>query len=216
MAITRLQTLSAAAVLLAAGAASAQVARNGITILVDDPVLEPGQSTTIRMEAYFDARDYAMERVVTSLRSSAGAQGLSEPRVVGSLAGAGSSGGMVDAGGVGGIIAGQLHGIGEIYGDPTNPIAFWEATYTAPVDVAAPFEVRLMTETIFFDVYLERASSGSESRLDDLAEGEATIRVVPAPAGVVALGGLLVAVGRRRESRRIASAPIASPRGVGG
>ncbi|MEQ8315878.1 MAG: hypothetical protein RIE77_08375 [Phycisphaerales bacterium] len=73
MTSTRSTVLAAAAVLLAAGAASAQIARNGITILVDDPVLEPGQSTTIRMEAYFDPRDHAMGFVETSLRSSAGA-----------------------------------------------------------------------------------------------------------------------------------------------
>ncbi|MEQ9095201.1 MAG: hypothetical protein RIE32_02945 [Phycisphaerales bacterium] len=195
---TRTTTLSALALLLAAGAASAQIAANGITILVDDPVLEPGQSTTVRMEAYFDARDYCMSAVATSLLSSAGAQGLEGPRLLGTMDGPGTTAGVIDGAGVTGIIAGQLHMLGGIYGDPSNPIAFWEATYTAPSDVAAAFDVGLTTETSGFFVYLERDSHLYESRLDDFAEGEATIRVVPAPAGVVVLGGLLVAAGRRR------------------
>ncbi|MEQ8315879.1 MAG: hypothetical protein RIE77_08380 [Phycisphaerales bacterium] len=109
-----------------------------------------------------------------------------------------STAGVIDGAGVSGIIAWQFHFFGGVYGDPSNPIAFWEATYTAPVDVAAPFDVGLMTETIVFDVYFDRTSPAFESRLDDFAEGEATIRVVPAPAGVVVLGGLLLTVGRRR------------------
>lgn len=204
---TRSSMLSALALLLAAGAAPAQMAANGITILVDDPVLEPGQSTTIRMEAYFDPSDYAMGKVVTSLRSSAGAQGLSEPRLVRPMDGPGTTAGVIDGAGVSGIIAWQLHFFGGIYGDPSNPITFWEATYTAPSDVAAPFDTGLMTETTLFEVYFDRTSVGSESRLDDFAEGEATIRVVPAPAGVFVLGGLLLTARRRRETRRATDAP---------
>jgi hypothetical protein len=198
MASTRSNTLATAALLLATGAASAQIAANGITILVDDPVLEPGDSTTVRMEAYFDPSDYAMAQVATSLLSSTGAQGLSDPRLVVPMAGPGTTAGVIDSAGVGGIIAGQLNVLTGIYADDSNPIAFWEATYTAPSVVATPFDVGLMTETITFDVYFRRVSPESESRLGDFAEGEATIRVVPAPAGVVVLGGLLLTVRRRR------------------
>ncbi len=188
----------AAALLLAAGAASAQTAANGITILVDDPVLEPGQATTVRMEAYFDASDYCMSGVATNLLSSAGSQGLSDLRLTRPMAGPGTTVGVIDGTGVSGIIAGQLHFLGGIYGDTSNPIAFWEATYTAPGDVATPLDVGLTTETTRFDVYIRISTARTESRLGDFAEGEATIRVVPAPAGVVVLGGLLVAARRRR------------------
>lgn len=195
---TATTSLSTAALLLATGAASAQIARNGITILVGDDTLMPGESTTIRMEAYFDPRDYAMAGVATSLLSSAGAQGLGDLRLVRPMDGPGTSEGTINDRGVNLILAGQLNGLAGIYADGSNPIAFWEATYTAPSDVAAPLDVGLMTETIRFDVYFELSSPESESRLDDFAEGQATIRVVPAPAGVVVLGGLLLTVRRRR------------------
>lgn len=198
MTSTRENALATAALLLASAAASAQIAANGITILVDDPVLEPGQSTTVRMEAYFDPRDYCMAGLETSLLSSAGVQGWSDLSLVRPMNGPSTTAGMIDDTGVSGIVAGQLHGFSAIYGDPSNPITFWEATYTAPTDVAAAFEVGLTTDTIRFDVYIEYSSATSGSRLGDLAEGEATIRVVPSPAGMVVLGGLLLTVGRRR------------------
>ncbi|MEQ9095200.1 MAG: hypothetical protein RIE32_02940 [Phycisphaerales bacterium] len=206
---TRSSMLSTLALLLTAGAAGAQIAANGITILVDDPVLEPGQSTTVRMEAYFDARDFCMSWVATSLLSSAGAQGLEGPSLIQPMDGPGATAGVIDGAGVGGIIAGQLHGfIGAgIFGDPTNPMAFWEVTYTAPTDVAAPLSVELETLTTRFDVHTDPWEFSEESRLDDFAEGEATIRVVPAPAGVAVLGGLLLAA--RREPRRIVRPPVA-------
>jgi hypothetical protein len=198
MTSTRENTLATAALLLATTAASAQIAANGITILVADPVLEPGASTTVRMEAYFDPRDYCMAGLETSLLSSAGAQGWSDLSLVRPMAGPSTTAGMIDDTGVSGIIAGQVHFLAGIEGDTSNPIAFWEATYTAPADVAAAFEVGLTTDTIRFDVYIEMGSARAASRLGDLAEGEATIRVVPSPAGMVVLGGLLLTVGRRR------------------
>lgn len=193
-------TLSTAALLLAATAASAQIARNGITITVGDDTLLPGESTTIRMEAYFDPMDYCMAAVATSLLSSAGVQGLSDLRLVSPMDGVGTDVGVIDAGGVSGILAGQLNGLGGIYGDPSNPIAFWEATYTAPLDVAVAFDIDLMTRSSRFDVYPDMMGLFTEPRLDDFAEGAAMIRVVPAPAaGVVVLGGLVFSVARRRR-----------------
>ncbi len=198
MTITRAKTLSAAALLLTAGAASAQIAANGITIVVDDDTLRPGESTTIRMEAYFDdAADYAVAQVITDLLSSGGGQGLSDPRML-RPPWLGMPG-VVGPEGVLGINCGQVNSpTAEIYADPSNPIAFWEVTYTAPADVAAPFDLSLTTMTEDFCVFPVRSSSLCQSRLGDFAEGEATIRVVPAPAGVVVLGGLLMCARRRR------------------
>lgn len=194
----RTRTASTVALLLLATAATdGQVASNGITIIVDDDTLMPGESTTIRMEAYFDPRDYAMAGVATSLLSSAGAQGLSDLRLVRPMDGPGTSEGTINDRGVNLILAGQLNGLAGIYADGSNPIAFWEASYTAPSDVTTPFDVGLTTETIRFDVYFELSSPESETRLDDFAEGSATIRVVPAPAGALVLGGLLLTARRR-------------------
>ncbi|MEO1279109.1 MAG: hypothetical protein AAFV77_09150, partial [Planctomycetota bacterium] len=98
------------------------------------------------------------------------------------------------------ITAGQLHfpPTSGIYADDSNPIAFWQATYTAPADVSTLFEIDLSTMTRRYDVYVDRASSRSESRLDELIEGFGTITVIPAPASfaVLVLGAACV---RRRR-----------------
>lgn len=80
--------------------------------------------------------------------------------------------------------------------DPSDPIAFWEATFTAPTD-AGGFTVDLSTQTTVFAVYIEQFSARSESRLGGLTEGAATITVVPAPASALVLLGM-VAMRRRR------------------
>ena len=184
---------------LTATTALAQVATNGINIVVDDPELLPGESTTIRLEGYFGGRDYAVAGIGTWLTSSVGEEGLSNLRLLAPMAGPGTSAGFIGETGVRGIVAGQLN-FHSIYADDTNPMPFWEATYTAPSDVATPIDVLLETRTSRFDVYIDRQSSQSESRLDDFADGTATIRVIPAPAGVVALVGVLLAPRRRRAA----------------
>jgi len=196
-----MRVLATVAVVLATAAASAQaqLEPSGLRILVDDETLLPGESTTIRLEAYFDsARDYCVGRIGTWLDSSAGAAGLSDVRLFGPLKGAGTTAGSPGERGVRGILAGQINGLADIYGDPSNPIAFWEATYTAPVDVAEPFDVMLETRTSFFYVYPDMYSARTESRLDGFQDDTATIRVIPAPAGVVALLGIVIC-GRRRR-----------------
>lgn len=194
---------TAAALLAIAATTHAQTARNGVNIIVDDPTLELGESTTIRMEAYFDPALYCMGGIATSLVSSAGSVGLSDLRLLAPMNGPGTTPGALSGTGVNGIISGQLHGfIGAgIYGDPTNPMPFWEATYTAPPTTTDPLTVDLFTETTRFDVYLVRDSAQSESRVDVMQEGFAQINIVPAPAGAVVLAGLALPALRRRRSR---------------
>lgn len=196
---------STAAVVLATAAATAhaQLAPSGLDIVVEDDTLLPGQSTTIRLEARFDStRDYCVAAIGTWLDSSAGAEGLSDIRLVGALAGPGTSAGEPTERGVRGILAGQLNGLGDIYGDPSNPIAFWEATYTAPVEVVEAFDVELETRTSRFDVYPYMYSARTESRLDGFEDDTATIRVVPAPASAAVLLGVMIG-GRRRRNEHV-------------
>ncbi|MEO1278511.1 MAG: hypothetical protein AAFV77_06120 [Planctomycetota bacterium] len=102
-----------------------------------------------------------------------------------------------------GILAGQIHGLAGIYGDTTNPMPFWEATYTAPLAGAEPIFVDLATATTRFAVYVDAQSASSESRLGDFAEGAARIHIVPAPAGALVLAptALAMPAWRRRRER---------------
>ncbi len=176
----------------------------GITIDVDEPVLAPGDSTTVRLWASFDsAQDYAMAGVATSLLADSGGIDIdvawSDIGLVSPMNGPGTSAGLPDAGGYVGIIAGQLHfPIAGPGADTSDPIAFWEATFTAPTDAGA-FAVDLSTLTTTFAVYIDPDSAIAESRLDGLTEGTGRIIVVPAPASALVLFGLLAT--RRRASR---------------
>lgn len=171
-----------------------------IIIEVDEPVLGPGQrSTTIRLFAQFDdARDYAIAGIATSFATDRGSTGFSDLRLVAPMDGPGTSAGLPSAIGIENIIAGQLNfPLAMVYADPGNPIAFWECVFTTSME-PAPTEIELSTVTSRFDVYVDRGSARSESRLGDLVEGSATIIIIPAPATGLALLGVL-ALGRRRR-----------------
>ena len=187
------------AVLTTLIATSVALAQPAITIEVQDPVLMPGESTVVTMFAGFDPSDYAMAGVSGDFLSSVGSTGFTDAMILDPMT---IPRGVVTPGeatsrGFEGLIASQLN-FHDIRADPTNPIAFWQATYTAPLDASVPFEVALSITTTRYDVYMWRDSSSSESRLADLVEGSATIRVIPAPAStlVVAIG--VLAVCRRR------------------
>jgi len=198
----------AAGVLGAAAPVLAQEPAYGLRLLVDDAELLPGQSTTIRLEAFFDdTRDYAMGGVATDLLFPGAGDGLRDPTLLDPMDGPGTEPGVPGGDGVTGILAGQLHAfpypMPPYLGDPSNPMAFFEVTYTAPADVpAGGLTLDLATRTSRFTVYLERYRSASESRLDELAEASATIRVVPAPgaAAALALGGLCAIARPRRRA----------------
>lgn len=176
------------------------MAQSEVFFEIDDEVLGPGESTTVRLWVAFPPSDHSLAGILTDVRSSVGSDGFSELSLISPLDGPGTSSGTPSTTGIDEIIAGQLmFPICGIAGCPmsVNPVAFWEATYTVPID-ATPMLVELTTMTSRLDVYPELLNPRSESRLDGLLEGEATIRVVPAPAGaaLIGLGGLL---GRRRR-----------------
>ncbi|NRA56717.1 MAG: hypothetical protein HRU13_01175 [Phycisphaerales bacterium] len=192
---------SAAATLALSGTALAQ-SPGEVIIEIDEPVLALGDSTTVRILAGYGAGDYAMAGIFTDLLADAGGIDLSSAwsgvGLIAPMDGPGTTAGVADGNGFTGIIAGQLNfPPGGIYAPPAlNPIPFWEATFTAPTDAGA-FVVDLSTLTDRFDVYPVRDSARSESRLDGLSEGSGRIIVVPSPAGILVLGGLL-ALRRRR------------------
>ncbi|MEQ8318319.1 MAG: hypothetical protein RIE77_05005 [Phycisphaerales bacterium] len=189
---------TATTALLAIGGTA--LAQPAITIEVDNPVLMPGESTLVTMFAGFDSsEDYAMGGLTTDLAISTGSEGWSGAELVFPMAGPGTDPGVRSPAGYDEIIAGQVHHPFEAYfADATNPIAFWQATYTAPIDVAAPFDVDLTTATTRYAVYVDMHAYLSVSRLDDLTEGAATIRVIPAPASALVLAGGVLAMRRRR------------------
>lgn len=181
---------------------STVLAQPAITIEVENPVLRPGESTVVTMFAGFESGPfwYAMGGLETDLRTSVGSDGWTDVTLLRPMVGPGTLPGTPSAAGFDEIIAGQLHFPGaEIFADPTNPIAFWQATYTAPSDPASPFDIELETITSRYTVYFYRDDSGSGSQLADLTEGAATIRVIPAPASALVLASGLAAPRRRRE-----------------
>mgnify|MGYP001793981569 CR=1 FL=1 len=180
--------LRTVALISLASASTAALAQPAITIEIDDPVLLPGESTTVRMFAGYGHGDYAVAAIVTDFVTSVGSDGWSDVRLLEPMDGPGTSPGDASASGFDGILSGQLNfPEPDLYADPTNPIAFWQATYTAPIDISAPLDIDLSTVTSRYDVYIASFSSRSESRLDELVEGAGTITVIPAPASAAVL-----------------------------
>lgn len=182
------------------GVASIGLAQSSFYFEIEHTTLLPGQSTQVQLWAAFPAADHSVAGIWTSLHNGTGSEGFSDLRILSSLDGPGTTAGTLSPTGVDDILVGQLmFPICSIVGCPLsiNPIAFWEATYTAPAD-ATPMALDLATLTSRFDVYPELLNPRSESRIEGLVEASATIHIVPAPAGAFALVMGLVCVRRRR------------------
>lgn len=181
---------------LLSAAAPAQ-AQSSIVIDVDNPTLAPGESTGVTLAALWHD-GFAMAGVDTDLLVSTGSEGWSDLRLIAPMNGPGTSAGSLTPLGVEGILAGKLNFPATGIPPDPNPILFWQGVYTAPTDVATPFDVDLSTSTSRFDVYIERPSSTTRSLLPGFTEGNATIRVIPAPASALVLAGLALTTRRRR------------------
>lgn len=192
------RTLAIASLALSAGTACAQTVN--LTIDIENPVIARGQSTTVTLLAEFSTGDYAVAGIATDL---VGEDALGSPagrwsdwQLVAPMDGPGTSAGEPSGRfDVTGILAGQLNfPPARIYADPANPIAFWQATFTA-LEVGY---IDFSTRTSRLDMYPEMASGRSESRLDVLVEGSARLFIpVPAPASAAPLLGLGVLARRR-------------------
>ncbi|UYV13344.1 MAG: hypothetical protein NCW75_03445 [Phycisphaera sp.] len=172
----------AAIVLASTSVALVQTESYTIEIQVDRPVLEPGEFARVILAPAFDtSRDWAMAAVSFDLaapRMGEGISGLSGMPPWDSMP---SSPIRCDIG-LCGFLAGQLNfPAADIYADPSSPLPAFEFSYMAP-DVSEPAEVVFETRTNRFDVYPDRESSVSASRLDEFTEGSATILVVPCRA----------------------------------
>lgn len=188
-----------AALLTAAAPAMAQPSSAEIVFDVDSDTLLPGQSTTVTLSAVWPADEYAFARTMTELISSSGSEGFSDWALIPPMDFAATSPGEASPIGIDGIVAWQNNVFPAGSGpDFSNPIAFWRATYTAPADVATAFDVDLTTHTSEFEAYVRPQSFDTRSYLDGLVEGNATIRVIPAPASVTVLGGAALMIRRRR------------------
>ena len=181
----------------AAAGASAQ----SINIDIANPTLTPGESTLITLTASYSVGDYAVAGIATDLVVNQIQGGLSDPQLIAPMDGPGTSAGTLGPGGITGIFAGQLNfPPAFIFADPSNPIAFFSMEYTWDGSLSGPVLLDIETRTSRFDVYVDRDSARSESRLADLVESRGMI-VIPAPSGAVLLGlGALLAGRRRRAS----------------
>ena len=181
--------------------ATPALAQSSVIIDAEHDTLLPGQSTTVTLSATFPTTDIAIQSIRTDLRTSLGVDGFSDWLVLDPLDGAGTTPGDPTDVGFESIIAGQLYfpptGIPP---DSRNPIPFWSATYTAPADTTHAFDLSLATLTQDLNVYTDLDPATIVSRLDGLVEGQATIHVIPAPAGLLIIAASpLVAVRRHRE-----------------
>mgnify|MGYP001791307894 CR=1 FL=1 len=192
-----LRTATMVSLAATSGVALAQPA---ITVEIDEPVLLPGESTTVTLLAGFDSSDFAIATIGFDFMTSVGSDGWSEAELIRPMDFFGMPG-VPTSTGYDDVLANQINSAaigGPSYADTTNPIPFWRATYTAPSDVRGVMEVDLSTVTNRYDVYVGRLSWIPESRLDELVEGSGTIAVIPAPASAVVLALGVVRVRRRR------------------
>lgn len=189
---------AAALILLTTAQAMSQSA---ILIDIEDDTLLPGQSTTVTLWAAWPEHEFAFASTRTSLETSVGSQGWSDIEIVPPMDGPGTTPGTPSATGIDDITVWQLNfcPTGPYCPTQDNPIEFWQATYTAPADVGAAFDVDLLTRTTAFEVYFKPQSLETHSYLDVLTEGSATIHVIPAPASVLGLGIGVGCFSRRRR-----------------
>lgn len=178
-----MRTAASIAILIATSTAAAQGSPYFIEIVVDPPVIEPGDTATIELRAHFDSpSEYAMCCALTSLLCTTGSEFLFSRELIDPMNGPGTDRGSFTTAGIEGIYAGQLH-FSSIFADPTAPMPFWRIQYrTEPDD--APGSIDLWTRSARYAVYPAMDQVTSESRMRELVEGSATLTVVACRADI--------------------------------
>ena len=168
----------------AAAPAFAQSSPYRLEIRIDRPVLEPGETTTVELRGWYpgDGWNGYLGAFQSSVLTDAGEPVLSDPALIVPFAGPGTLAGTPTTSGVeeirGGFLCCPLVDC-QLERYP-NPWRVWAATFTAP-DASEPTEVALWTASDEYVLYFQGCRM-TESVIDQLAEGEAIITIVPCRA----------------------------------
>lgn len=188
---------AAAAALAATTSAVRAQSPAGFRIVIEG-ILHPGNPTVrVKVLAHFSPGDYAVAGTRFDLLCDDPSGIWSNPRNVPPLT-VGSTPGIVSPPNVTGIVGGQLNfPAAGIFADPSNPITVWDADWSTTKFTSRA--IRFETRTGRFDVYPDRNSPSSTSRLSGFREGVAEI-IIPAPGAAMALWSAgILAVARRRR-----------------
>ncbi|NRA57304.1 MAG: hypothetical protein HRU13_04200 [Phycisphaerales bacterium] len=154
--------------------------RYTVYIEVDPPIVEIGDSASITVWAGFNSdRDYAIASVLNDLLMTDGTDGVTNLRP-GVLGTAGCPEPVVTDAGVEGLCGWQYNSETSVIADDSDPILYFSAEFR-PTDTMDRF-IELSTRTSLYSCYLWRCCLDSESRLDVLVEGHATITIIPCRA----------------------------------
>ena len=152
-----------------------------IHIEVDRPVLEPGETTEVRLLAGFNSdRDWAIEGVLGDLLMSDGSEGMSSFGR-GTLLSAGCDPVTIEPWGLSGICAWQYQsGTSGILADNTDPMVYFTAVFRAEAEMDRMIELR--SQNMWYGCYVLPWEITRSDRIDELIEGSATITIVPCRA----------------------------------
>ncbi|MFG0282855.1 MAG: GC-type dockerin domain-anchored protein [Phycisphaerales bacterium JB039] len=165
----------ACAALLGGGTLAA--GQSVVLVEIDRPVLRAGEVAVVTLRAGFPLHLYAMATIELDVELPGGVGGWSDWELVKPMDGPFTSAGAPAPAGIVDIVARQLHFPPAPTTDPSNPIAFWRATYTAPL-APRSFDVSLATTTRRYDVYIDYSFPDAVSQLHGLVEGSGLIRVI--------------------------------------
>lgn len=172
----------------------------GWHIELSNPVLSPSQpSTQVRLLAWFPPEFYAFGASLWSIHATE--PGWSDPLV---LLPPPSNAGNIEGPSILGITSGQIHFPPVIFANPANPIAVYEATWTATN--FEPRDLDITTATTRFDVY-HPSTSPHPPTIRFVEEGMARITIIPAPATIALTAvAALTAIRRQRRSAQFVGA----------
>jgi hypothetical protein len=145
-------------------------------IKVHPPVVEIGDVAHIEVWAGFDSdRDWAISFVTNDLLMSDGSEGVTSFGR-GALRSVGCDDPIITERGVEGLCAFQYNSETSVLADPSDPILYFTADFRPTEGMDRRIE--LSTRTSEYKCYVDMCCLTAESRVDELAEGSASIRIV--------------------------------------